>query len=577
MLNQQDKANYLRLLSFVKPRWKVGLLAVLATLIYGVTEPLVPYVMQPLIDGGFAKQDMDTVYGMVAILIVGFIIRGVANVTSTYTTTWIAQHVVYDLRSLMFRKLLRLPMTYFDAHSNGSVMSRFSYDVVQLMSAVTDTLISLVRDSITIVALVAYLLYLDWKLTLILFAAAPFLTSIIIYISRRLRKLAHSMQTDMSGMNHVVDEGLRGKQIIRIFGGQQHESSRFQGQARSILRHALKSTKISAITSPIIEIIIIIALAAVVIIAAHVAQRSPDDMTAGKFVAFLGTMALLFPPIKKLGKLNEPLQKGLAAMQSVFEFLDQPEEQRLTYQPAQFTRGHVEFKDVSFNYGDHAVLEHFSLDIQPGESVALVGESGAGKSTVANLLAGFYQPQSGSILIDGHDLANVSLEDRRKAIAYVSQHTVLFSATVAENIAYADEAPELSKIQAAAKSANADHFIAELPEGYQSDIGQQGDRLSGGQQQRIAIARALYKDVPILILDEATSALDNRSEQKVQEAIEALSKNRTALIIAHRLTTIRNADRIVVLEHGKILESGSHDELIAKKGYYATLLNRLSS
>ena len=286
-------------------------------------------------------------------------------------------------------------------------------------------------------------------------------------------------------------------------------------------------------------------------------------------------MALLFPPIKRMGKLNEPIQRGLAAAQSIFDFLDAPTEPQPALPPVSLSRGEIEFRDVSFAYPEQPVLERFNLHIRAGETVALIGESGSGKSTIAALLAGFYTPEAGAIYIDGHDLAGVSLADRRRAIAFVSQDTVLFSTSIAANIAYADPAPDAAKVRLAAESANAADFIAKLPHGYDENTGQQGGRLSGGQKQRIAIARALYKDAPILILDEATSALDNHSEAKVQEAIERLRANRTAIIIAHRLSTIRNADRIVVLEKGKIVESGSHDELLARGGSYAKLLHRI--
>lgn len=577
MLNKPDRALYLRLLQFVRPQWRIALLAACATLVYGLTEPLVPYVMQPLIDGGFAKQDMRTVHVMVVVLVIGFVIRGAANFVSSYTTTWIAQNVVYRLRARMFARLLELPMAYFERHTHGSILSRFSYDVVQLMSATTNALITLLRESITIFALLVYLFYLDWRLTLILMIAAPFLCYIIIFVSRRLRRMAHSLQADMSSMNHVVDEAVRGREIIRIYGGNAHEYERFDHQAESVRRHALKSKKISALSSPLMEVIIIAALAAVIVIAASKAQTSQEQMTAGKFVAFLGTMALLFPPIKRLGQVNEPIQRGLAAAQSVFEFLDEAPEDEPKNQPARLRDGAIRFSRVSFRYGEHAVLKQFSLNIRAGETVALVGASGSGKSTVVGLLAGFYRPDAGTISIDGCDLDHITLCERRRAMAYVSQDTVLFSASVAENIAYADPNPERKRITEAAIAANADGFIGELPEGYASDIGQQGGRLSGGQKQRIAIARALYKDAPILILDEATSALDNHSERKVQEAIDTVRRNRTAIIIAHRLSTIRNADRIVVLDRGLIVESGSHDELIEKNGFYATLLSSFPS
>lgn len=575
MLNKEDKIRYLRLLAYLKPLKKMAALAVIGTLLYGMTEPLMPWVMKGLIDEGFAgegrAQNYTAIYYFVALMIVGFILRGAANFTSNYSTTWVGQKIVYTLRRQMFAKMQRLPMRYFSEHTQGAMLSKFTYDVNQLLSATTNSLIQLIRDSITIVALLISLFVLDWQLTLILMIAAPFVAWFIVFVSKKLRALSHRLQADMGNINHVIDEALRGRAIVRIYNGFAHEERRFDKQASSIEQHILASSRVSAMTSPILEIIIIFALAAVILIAAH----QNGDMSNGKFVAFLGSMALLFPPIKRLGKINEAVQRGLAAMESIFDLLDAEEEPQLPNQGIIFNQGEIRFEAVSFSYGDKAVLENFSLHIGAGETVALVGESGSGKSTLAALLAGFYAPDSGRILIDGQDLAHISLAERRQAIAYVSQETMLFDASIAANIAYADTQADAERITAAAKSANADEFIQTLPEGYQSAVGEQGNRLSGGQKQRIAIARALYKDAPILILDEATSALDNRSEQKVQEAIERLRQNRTAIIIAHRLSTIESADRIVVLEQGRIIEAGNHQELLQRDGAYAKLLRRL--
>ena len=573
LFNPDDRARYKRLLSYIRPHWKVVLLLLAATVVYGLTEPLVPMVMKPLIDGGFAARDMHTVYLMTALLFVGFAVRGIANFVSSYLMTWLSQNVVYTLRDAMFAKLLKLPMRYFDQHSQGSIVSRFTYDVLQLMSASTDAVAILVRETVTITALLAYLLWLDWKLTLLVLLCAPFLAILIIQFSRRLRKIAHALQADMSGINHVLDEALRGRAIIRIYDGEHYEYKRFNHQADTVRRHILKSGKIAGLISPLVEITIIAALCGVIIIAAHKAQSSPLDMTTGTFIAFLGTMALLFPPIKRLGKVAEPIQRGLAATQSIFDFLDEESEEQAALPPFVITRGDITFDRVSFAYHpEHPVLSDFSLHIRAGETVALVGASGSGKSTIAALLAGFYVPDSGHILMDNRDIRDISLKDRRRALAYVAQDTILFAASVAANIAYADASPDSARLEAAAVSANAADFIAKLPQGYQSDIGQQGGKLSGGQRQRLAIARALYKNAPILILDEATSALDSESERKVQQAIERLRANRTAIIIAHRLSTIRNADRIIVLEQGRIAESGSHTELRELGGHYAHML-----
>lgn len=575
MLNKEDKVRYLRLLTYVRPLWKVVIIAVICTIAYGATEPLFPWIVKQLIDNGFNAEggrNLEHIYGIIGIMMFGFLLRGAANFGSSYATTYLAQKVVYTLRGEMFAKMQRLPMQYFQDHSQGSVVSKFTYDVTQLMSATTDSLVNLIRDSITILALVIYLFILDWEMMLVMMIAAPFVAWFIVFVSRHLRKLACSLQEDMGGINHVVDENLRARAIVRIYNGYTHEYTRFDEQAGGVERHALASKRVSALISPVIEFIIVIVLSLVIVLVAH--ASSNDAFTIGQFMSFLTAMGMLFSPIKRIGRLNESMQRGLAAMQSIFDFLDAPTEPSDNHPPTTIQKGNIRFENLNFSYGEQQILENFNLTICAGETIALVGESGSGKSTLAALLAGFYQPDSGTIYIDDKDTANMNLSDRRAAMAYVSQDTVLFTATVAENIAYADTTPDRARVEAAAISANADGFIRELEHGYDSHIGQQGGRLSGGQKQRIAIARALYKDAPILILDEATSALDNHSEQKVQEAIDRLRQNRTAIIIAHRLSTIENADRIVVLEHGKIIESGNHSELLERNGYYANILNK---
>ena len=368
MFNRDDRARYLRLLAFIRPHWRVVLLAAGGTILYGLTEPLVPFVLQPLVDGGFAEGDMRTVYGLTALLFFGFMLRGAASYTATCSMNWLAQQVVYTLRGRMFAQLLRLPMRYFDENSAGSIVSRFTYDALQLMAASTDAVAILLRETVTIAALTVFLFYLDWKMTLLLFVVAPVLAYVIVHVSRKLRTMARAMQEDMSGMNHVVDESLRGRAIVRIYNGQDYEYARFAQQAEAVRFHAVKSTKIAASASPVVEMTIIAALCTVIILFAWKARSAPAQMTTGVFVSFLGTMALLFPPIKRMGKLNEPIQRGLAAAQSIFDFLDAPTEPQPALPPVSLSRGEIEFRDVSFAYSEQPVLERFNLHIRAGAS-----------------------------------------------------------------------------------------------------------------------------------------------------------------------------------------------------------------
>ncbi|MBR1375914.1 MAG: ATP-binding cassette domain-containing protein [Cardiobacteriaceae bacterium] len=575
--SQEDRTRYVRLLQYIKPLWKLVALMLAATVVYGLTEPLIPWIMGRIIDDGFASSNGQSPHFRLIVLFVlllnfGFLIRGGANFVSAYANLKLTQKIIAVMRCEMFAALLHLPMEYFHKRSQGEVVAKFTYDVNQLTAAVSDSVINLLRDLVTIFALLLYVFITDWQMTLMLMAAVPFVAWVIVTLSRKLRRLSRELQADMGGINHLLDEAIRGRTVIRIHNAYEQEYSRFVKQSEDVLQHSLASGLTNATISPILEIIIVLSLSAVILLAGSASFGSV--MTDGKFVSFLGAIALLFPPIKRIGRVNEPIQRGLAAMESVFNFLDIPREVDTPNRGVKISRGAVQFADVSFRYGDRFVLENFNLEIKAGETVALVGESGAGKSTIAAMLAGFYMPESGHIYIDGFDASEISLAERRQALAYVTQDTVLFADTVAKNIAYPAENPDIELVKNAAENANAAEFINALEKNYEAEIGEQGSLLSGGQKQRLAIARALYKNAPILILDEATAALDNRSERKVQEAIERLQKNRTAIIIAHRLSTIENADRIVVLERGQIVEEGTHQQLMEKRGYYASLVER---
>ena len=576
-LNKEDRKNYLRLLSYLKPLKKLFVIIVFSTAAYGITEPLFPWVMKRLIDEGFSATGNNH-FSMVLLMVLAMnliiAVRGTANFLSSYFSNKLSQKVIQTFRNQMFEKLLKLPMDYFHNTSQGEVISKFTYDVNNLTQAANEALINCFRDAITVISLLVYVFILDWKMTLTLMLCTPCIAWFIVFISSRLRRLSRKLQADMGGINHVLDENLRARSVVRIYEGYEREKRRFFRQSEDVLRHSLISGRVAAMISPILELIIMLSLSLVIVLAA---MQDGSNMTTGKFVAFLGAMALLFPPIKRIGRVNEPVQRGLAAMESVFNFLDYPEEYDCPEAGIKIQKGEIEFRNVDFAYGDKKILENFSLTIKAGESLALVGESGSGKSTIAALLTGFYQPQSGEIYLDGFPASKMSQKERRAAMAFVSQETVLFSSSVGGNIAYPNYNYDKEAVKAAANAANALEFIEQLKYNLDTKVGEAGSLLSGGQKQRISIARAIYKNAPILILDEATSALDSRSEKKVQEALERSQKGRTALIIAHRLTTIENADRIVVLSEGKIAEEGNHQELLNKNGIYSKLLLRVRS
>lgn len=571
MFNTEDKALYWRLLQYILKQKKALSFLLVGTIIYGLTEPLVPLILKPLIDGGFAKENLNQVYLLVAILCIGYFIRGIANFTADYAMSHLAQNMVLKLRMEMFEKLVKLPMSDFQNEHSGAMISRFTYDVGQVTHTATDTIAILVRESITILALLSAMLYFNWQLTLFIFILTPIIAGFIWLISKKLRRLAHALQKDMGEINHLLEEALRGRAIIRIHNAQNATMKRFNHQAENIFQHLLQATKINSAISPIIEMLIILTLGVVMILAAQMAQKNSSEMTVGNLVSFLGAMGLLFPPIKRLGKVSEPLQRGLAAMQSIFEFLDRPEEQDLKSAAEPIQKGAITIQNLSFSAPNRLILDQINLTIRAGETIALVGESGSGKSTLASILAGFYSPHSGEIYFDGQSASHLPLSVRRDAIAYVPQETVLFQGTVAENVAYPHQ-PDPQRVNEALLNAFALDFVAQLPQNTEQIIGENGYSLSGGQRQRLAIARAIYKNAPILILDEATSALDNQSEYFIQEALERQHGQRTCIIIAHRLSTIQNADRIVVLSQGKIVEIGTHEGLLAQNGAYAQLL-----
>ena len=569
----KSKQLYLRLLTYVRPYWKAFVLAILCMIGAAAAESSFPILMKTMLDDGFSANGgaWDWLLYPLAIVAI-FVARAAFGFLSDYGMSWIANNVITALRNQMFARILRLPNVYFASQLSGHLMSRVSNDVNNVASAATTAVTTLVRDSLTVIALLGWLLYLDWRLTLITFCMVPFVFFSVQAFSRRLRRLARGVQESQGQITQVLQEAIEGQKIIKIFGGHDYEAERFDQVVRAQRRLNIRSAIASSGQGPLVQFFVALALAIIMAIALQ--QAASDKTTVGSFMSLITAMMMLLTPLRRLTDINAPLQRGLAACESVFALVDEVPETDTGSESLGRSRGLVEFDRVMFTYpgAEQPALHEVSFSIHPGESVALVGQSGSGKSTIASLLPRFYNLDRGSIRIDGHRLEDIQLASLRSNIALVSQEVVLFNDTIAANIAYgSSKANDTGAIRAAAEAAHALDFIEALPEGFDTMIGEHGVKLSGGQRQRLAIARALLKDAPILILDEATSALDSESERHVQAALETLMQGRSSLVIAHRLSTIERASRILVMSEGRIVESGSHRELLDKGGVYARL------
>ena len=567
-----DATVYRRLLGYVRPYWRTFLLGVLAMLVGAATDATLPALLKQLLDGSFVNKEARSIYLTPLLLVLLFTARGLSDFGQTVALSSVAQKVLADLRGRMFDKLLSLPTTHFDAHASGVSVSRLIYNAGAVTPLVTNVLVIFVRDSLTVVGLLGYMLYVNWEMALAFFTVLPAIAWVIRTVTKRLRMLAQGQQGAQGEMGQVAIEALAAHREIKVFGGAAFESARFERVAQQARRYAMKMVTTGATNAPIVQVIAVLALAGISYYAAL--ESRENQITVGGFVSFFGAMALLLAPLKRLAIVNEALQRGLVAALDVFDLLDTPSETDLGTHTLGRARGHLQFEGVHFRYpsGERDAVAGIQLDIQPGETVALVGASGSGKTTLMALIPRFYTVDAGRIRLDGIELRDLKLADLRANLALVTQNTVLFNDTVAANIAYgAQREVTEADIVAAAEAAYAMEFIRDLPQGLATEVGENGGRLSGGQRQRLAIARALLKDAPILLLDEATSALDTASERAVQAAIENLKRGRTTLVIAHRLSTIVNADRIVVMQHGRIAEVGSHEELLKRDGIYCQL------
>jgi len=568
--------HYRRILGYVRPYRGVFAVAILGMMLVASTDVMLLKIVQPLLNNVGAI-DADSVWWLPYSIVGVFVLRGLGSYASEYGLAWIGSRVVYDLRCEACDRLLRLPTAFYDATSAGFLLSRITFDAQQIAATASEAITVSIRNSLTIAFMLGYLLYLNWQLTLIALAAVPLLAISLRKMRRRMKRVSTMVQDRTGSLTHALEEAIGAHRIVKIFGGETYEGGRLRAAADKLRLSMAKQAAASALGTPINQIIVSIAVGAILWAAVRRlggGGAGGAHYAIGDFVTYLAALLHLTNQLKTLSNVQAVTQRGLTAAESVFKLIDEPPEPDAGTIELGRARGNIRFESVTKRYAENIppALSDIDLEIAPGESVALVGPSGGGKTTLINLIPRFYLPSGGRVLLDGQDLAAIRLAELRRQIALVSQEIVLFNDTIAANIAYGAMANASTEaIERAASAANALEFIRAQPDGFATLVGERGIRLSGGQRQRIAIARAVLKDAPILILDEATSALDNESERLIQAALEMLMRGRTTIVIAHRLSTIEHCDRIIVLDGGRVVEAGTHTDLLAAQGLYARL------
>jgi len=560
-----------RLLKLAKPHLKRFVIALLCMLVVGATTAALAYLVKPALDEIFLKKNVRMLVWIPVSIIALYLLKGSASYFQTRIMQYIGLRIIADLRNELYRKIQMQSLSFFNRYPTGVLMSRITNDVGAIQGAVSEAVTSLFKDSFTLIGLIFVIFYRDWKLALLGMLIFPLVVYPIATFGRKMRNIARSSQITMGSLNTLLHETISGTRIVKAFGMEEYENRRFREENERLFNLQIKAVSVSALSSPFMEFLGGLGIAAIVLYGGY--QVISGVTTPGNLFSFLTALIMLYEPIKRLTNVNNTIQQGIAGAQRVFEIIDQ--EPEIKNKPGAvelppISQG-IKMENVSFAYEKQPVLKDINLCIQAGEIVAFVGASGGGKTTLANLIPRFYDVTKGRILIDGYDIRDVTVESLRAQIGMVTQQTILFNDTVRNNIAYGDIKRTEEEVIAAAKAANAHDFIMQLPKGYDTIIGEQGTKLSGGERQRISIARALIKNPPLLILDEATSSLDTEAEAEVQNALEKLMEGRTTILIAHRLSTVRNADRIVVISEGRIVEEGTHETLLEKRGEYYRL------